>query len=391
MANINDYLLWRGDIPINSKFKFNEIDSMILARFSYLRFDMIKLESVETIKSISEKMKDIVNDDFRYNGDKEMITYLGESERFKDMLVTDFVEVDDKDTEKQFSAVTVHINDNELYVSFIGTDASLIGWKEDFNMSFLENVPCQIAGKEYLSMIAEKYNKAKIRIGGHSKGGNVAIFSAISANEKLQNQIIKVYNYDGPGFNKSIIEKYGNKAILDKLETYLPQDSVIGRILDHKEKTTVVLSLEKGLYQHDIFSWQVLQTDLVRLERNTQISEDIKETLDSWLTSTTNMQRKIFIDSVFELFYSTEANSFGDMTTTLMSNIIKILKKYKEISKEDKKIMGEMISIFVKAYFAVLKEKESKVFNFGKKHEIVVEDTLPEGERKYKEVINNGV
>lgn len=378
MANINDYLLWRGDIPINSKFKFNEIDSMILARFSYLRFDMIKLEPVETIKSISEKMKDIVNDDFRYNGDKEMITYLGESERFKDMLVTDFVEVDDKDTEKQFSAVTVHINDNELYVSFIGTDASLIGWKEDFNMSFLENVPCQIAGKEYLFMIAEKYNKAKIRIGGHSKGGNVAIFSAISANEKLQNQIIKVYNYDGPGFNKSIIEKYGNKAILDKLETYLPQDSVIGRILDHKEKTTVVLSLEKGIYQHDIFSWQVLQTDLIKLEKNTQISEDIKETLDSWLTSTTNMQRKIFIDSVFELFYSTDANSFSDMTTALMSNIIKILKKYKEISKEDKKIMGEMISIFVKAYFSVLKEKESKVFNFAKKHEIIVEKPLLE-------------
>lgn len=378
MANVNDYLLWRGDIPIDDKFKFNEIDAMILARFSYLRFDMIKMKPVETIKSISEKMKDIVNDDFRYNGDKEMITYLGESERFKDMLVTDFVEVDDKNTEKQFSAVTVHISDNELYVSFIGTDASLIGWKEDFNMSFLENVPCQLAGKEYLSMIAGKYNNAKIRIGGHSKGGNVAVFSAISANEGLQNRIIKVYNYDGPGFNKSIIEKYGNKEILDKLETYLPQDSVIGRILDHQEKTTVVLSLEKGLYQHDIFSWQVLQTDLVRLERNTQISEDIKETLDSWLTSTTNIQRKIFIDSVFELFYSTDANSFGDMTTTLMSNIIKILKKYKEISKEDKKIMGEMISLFVKAYFSVLKEKESKVFNFGKKHEMIVKSTLPE-------------
>ena len=96
-------------------------------------------------------------------------------------------------------------------------------------------------------MIAEKYNIARIRIGGHSKGGNVAIFSAISANEKLQKRIIKVYNYDGPGFNKDIIDKYGNKSILNKLETYLPQDSIVGRILDHKEKTTVVLSLEKGI------------------------------------------------------------------------------------------------------------------------------------------------
>lgn len=216
-------------------------------------------------------------------------------------------------------------------------------------------------------MIAEKYNIARIRIGGHSKGGNVAIFSAISANEKLQKRIIKVYNYDGPGFNKDIIDKYGNKSILNKLETYLPQDSIVGRILDHKEKTTVVLSLEKGIYQHDIFSWQVFQTDLVRLEKNTQISEDIKGALDSWLTTTTSMQRKIFIDSVFELFYSTDANTFGDMTTTLMANIIKILKKYKEISKEDKKAIGEMIAIFVKAYFLIIKEREKEKFKFGKK------------------------
>ena len=145
MANINDYLLWRGDIPISDEFEFNEVDSMILARFSYLRFDMVKLRSAETIKSISNKMKNIDNEDFRYNGDKEMITYLGQSKRFNAMKVTDFVQVDDKDSEKQFSAVTVHISDDELYVSFIGTDASLIGWKEDFNMSFLENVPCQLA------------------------------------------------------------------------------------------------------------------------------------------------------------------------------------------------------------------------------------------------------
>ena len=147
----------------------------------------------------------------------------------------------------------------------------------------------------------------------------------------------------------------------------MPHDSIVGRILDHKEKTTVVLSLEKGIYQHDIFSWQVFQTDLVRLEKNTQISEDIKGALDSWLTTTTSMQRKIFIDSVFELFYSTDANTFGDMTTTLMANIIKILKKYKEISKEEKNEMGEMIAIFVKAYFLIIKEREKEKFKFGKK------------------------
>ena len=114
MANINDYLLWRGDIPINRNFKFNEIDSMILARFSYLLFNKIDIKPVETVESVSNKMKDFDND------------------------------------EKQFAAITVHISDEEMYISYIGTDSTLYGWKEDFNMAFMDDVPCQLAGREYL-------------------------------------------------------------------------------------------------------------------------------------------------------------------------------------------------------------------------------------------------
>ena len=117
MSNINDYLLWRGDIPICSNAKFNEIDSMILARFSYLRFDKITMKSKETIGSISKKMKDLKNEEFLYNGDKELITNLGKSDRFKDMIVTDYVKVNDKEAEKQFGAVTIHISDKEMYIS----------------------------------------------------------------------------------------------------------------------------------------------------------------------------------------------------------------------------------------------------------------------------------
>ena len=118
MANINDYLLWRGDIPIDNKYKFNEIDSMILARFSYLRFDKIELNDEETIESISNKMKDLDNDEFLYNGDKELITYLGKSERFKNMRITDYIKNADKETEKQFGAITIHVSEDELYVSY---------------------------------------------------------------------------------------------------------------------------------------------------------------------------------------------------------------------------------------------------------------------------------
>jgi len=368
MANINDYLLWRGDIPISSKFKFNEIDSMILARFSYLRFDKIKMTSKETIETISNKMKDLNNDEFLYNGDKELITNLGSSIRFKDMIVSDYVKIDDKEIEKQFGAVTIHISDKELYISYIGTDSTINGWKEDFNMAFMDNVPCQIAGKEYIKKVAKKYEDKKIRIGGHSKGGNVAVYSAITADKVLQKRIIKVYNYDGPGFSKQTIEEYGNESIINKVETYLPQDSVIGRILHRKEKTTVVLSIEKGIYQHDIYSWQVFKNDLTRLDKNTQASEDISKALTNWLNDTTQEQRKIFIDSVFELFYSTEANTFADISGTLSTSVPKILKSYNEISKEDKKLITQMLQTFAKLYIEVIREKENDRFNNLKEH-----------------------
>lgn len=359
MANINDYLQWRGDIPISRDFEFNEIDSVILARFSYLLFDEINIMPKEKIASISERMKDIDNKKFLYNGDKELITYLGKSKRFKDMLVTDYVKVNDKKTEKQFSAITIHTSKNEIYISFIGTDMTIYGWKEDFNMAFMENVPCQALGKEYLENVSKKYFNKKIRIGGHSKGGNVAIYSAITAPEKIQKRIIKVYNYDGPGFNKDIIEQYENDKIMDKIETYIPQDSIIGRILNHKEKTTVVLSTEKGILQHDIFSWQVLKDNLIKLEKNTEASEVIDRTLTEWLETTTTEQRKMFIDLVFELFYSTDADTFIEISQNFYDNMPKMLKKYGEISSEDKKMITKMLRLMMSSYMNILKEKTS--------------------------------
>lgn len=357
MANINDYLSWRGDIPINKDFKFNEIDSMILARFSYLIFNRINMEERETIESISKKMKDFENEEFRYNGDKEMITKLGMSERFKNMMVTDFIETNEKEMEKQFGAVTVHVSNKEMYISYIGTDSTIYGWKEDFNMSFMDIVPCQLAGKEYLETLASQYPYKKIRIGGHSKGGNVAIYSAVMSNKNVQKRIIKVYNYDGPGFNRRMIESMGNIEILEKIETYLPQDSVIGRIMEHKEKCEVVESIEKGILQHDIYSWQVMKDDVIKLDSLTNTSEIINKTLTDWLENTTIEQRKIFMDGIFELFYSTDAKTFGEISKNLSSNLLTIFKTYHNINDEDKKTITKMLRLFAKVYFIVVKDK----------------------------------
>lgn len=356
MSNINDYLIWRGDIPISKQFEFNEVDSMILARFSYLLFDKIKMEKTETIESISNKMKDFANEDFNYNGDKQLITNLGKSKRFKDLTVTDYVKNNDFEVERQFSAITIHLSDKEMYLSFVGTDGSILGWKEDFNMSFMENIPSQVAGKQYTERIANKYQNKKLILGGHSKGGNVAVYSAISAEKEIQNRILKVVNYDGPGFNKKVIDNIKNKSIVEKIYTYIPQDSIIGRILEHEEGFEVVESLEKGIYQHDIYSWQVIGTKMIKLENATKSSETMNETMKEWLKNTTPEQRKIFFDGVFEVFYSTEVNSFSEISW--IKNIPKLFETYKGLSEEDRKTIMEMLKLFGKSYFSSLRDNK---------------------------------
>ena len=368
MANINDYLSWRGDLEIDKKNPFNEIDSMILARFSYMLFHRIEMKEVETIEDISQKMKDFKNEEFIFNGDKELVTKLGTAKRFKDMKVTDFVRKNEKETEKQFGAITIHNSKKEMYISYIGTDSTIYGWKEDFNMSFMDYVPCQIDGKDYFERIAQKYPSKKIRVGGHSKGGNVAIYSAIMAPSKIQDRIIKVYNYDGPGFNRKLAEKFKNQPILKKIETYFPQDSIIGRIMEHEEKCVIVESTEKGIMQHDIFSWQVLKDDVIKVENLTENSEIIKKTLNDWLENTTPEQRKVFMDGIFDLFYSTAADTFGEMYKNLTTNIKIIFKTYQNINDEEKKQITEMLKLFAKAYFTYSKDAQSNKFELMKEH-----------------------
>ena len=194
---------------------------------------------------------------------------------------------------------------------------------------------------EYLKRISEKYNE-KIHVGGHSKGGNVAVYAAVFAGEKCQDKIIDVTNHDGPGFDEEIIERDEYKRILNKIYTYIPQSSIIGRLLEHEEKYKVVESVEKGIMQHDIYSWQVLGTKIVQMEELTNGSEFINKTIRNWLKETTPEQRKNVIDILYNVVESTEAQTMHEISTAKMKSIAKMLKSYKEIDPEDKKMINQV-------------------------------------------------
>lgn len=353
MANINDYLNWRGDLKICEEFPFNELDSMVLARFSYLPFNRIDVKPGMTIKDISKAMADFKEDDFIYHGDMELAHNLGASKRFSNMIVSNLVDINDIQIEKQFSAITIHLSYEEIYISYEGTDKTLNGWKEDFNLAYLEHIPAQYEALVYLKDVATEYDYKKIRMGGHSKGGHLAMYAAMYSPDNIKSRIIQVDNYDGPGFSDVIIEENKNNRILEKITTYIPQESVVGRLLRHEEKIVIVQSIEKGILQHDIFSWVVLKDHVIYADDGlTEASDRMNKTVADWVKQSTPEQRKVFVDCIFDLLYNNNVPMSFDIQNALFKKTPQLIKSYMGLAPDDRKIVSDMAKMFVKSYRA---------------------------------------
>ena len=349
MSNVCDYVKWRGDLSIEQS-EFNEIDNLILSRFSYFPFDkIIKENEVVTIKELSERFKkqDIRKLPILWKDDVDLFPLMGESERFGKLLATKYINKIDQEQEKQFAAITVLMPDNTIFVTFRGTDDTLVGWKEDFNMSFKAHIASQRDSAQYVNEIAKRY-KQKIRIGGHSKGGNLAVYAAAFANKTVKNRIINVYNNDGPGFIEEITDTNEYKEAINKVHTYIPQSSVIGRLLNHEEKYTIVQSVQKGLMQHDLYSWQLEGKKLVSLAEVTNESQFVDKTLKEWLKEIEPKQREIVIDAIFEIINTTDANSFKEIKERLFTDVRLMLKKYQSLDDESKKMIMEFFQTLIR-------------------------------------------
>ena len=361
MANIFDYIQWRGDLSL-SKDKFNEIDNLILSRFSYFPFDeIIKENEIVTIKELSErfKEKDISKMTILWEDDIKLFPAMGLSKRFGELKATKYINKINTEQEKQFSAITIIMPDNTLYISYRGTDNTVVGWKEDLNMTFKSHIPSQIDAVKYLEEIAKEYPN-KLRIGGHSKGGNLAVYAAAFASKKVKNRIINIYNNDGPGFNDEIIETKEYKEIIEKVNTYIPQDSIFGRLLNHKEKYTVVKSTQRGVMQHDLYSWQLLGIEFVYLKEVTNGSEFINKSIKDWLEQIDVEKREQVIDIIFQVINTTNAETLADLSTHWFLNAKIILSSYKNVEQENKKMILETLT----ALFKIAKD------NFWKDHAI---------------------
>lgn len=349
MANILDYIKWRGDLSFDVS-EFNEVDSVIMARLSYFDFDgVFKSYNEEvTIEEAYKRYSKLPNRDILWKDDENLFPAMAESERFKNIIVTRFAKKTDKDIEEQFAALTCIMPNKTVLISYRGTDMTVNGWKEDFNMSFMDILPSHIDCVNYFEEVAKAYPRKPIIMLGHSKGGNYAFYAAAFCNDKIKDRIIAVYNDDGPGLSEkaAATEKY--KKVVDKMHSFVPQTSIIGRLLAHEEAYSVVQSTSKGIMQHDVYSWEVDRVNLVHLEEVDDGSVFVDETVRDYLKESSPEEREKVLNIVFKMLKDLKLDRITEFKTNWLHNTKTMAKEYQALDKESKAIIDMTVKSLIK-------------------------------------------
>ena len=316
MADLFDYLHWRGDLSFQ-QCPVNAVDALIFSALSYIDLG----GSAQALPEIPISLREASEEFFklpdiqarcRAKADLSLLMAAAETRRFGECLLLQFRSRLIPEEETQFAAVTFLLDDDSGFLAFRGTDYSLTGWKEDFNMSFRETIPSQLLALEYIQEIGSRYIMP-LRIGGHSKGGNLAVFASVKADSQIRSRILDVYSMDGPGFTEYLLSDPVYKEMVPRIHTIIPQSSVIGMLLEHEEPYTIIKSKTLGLLQHELYSWEVDGPHFVPMEEITTDSRFLDQTIKTWFAGMTNEERNEIVDTIFDLLSIGEVDNVLDI------------------------------------------------------------------------------
>ena len=351
--NIFRYIDKYGNISFLEK-EFNDVDNLIFSALIYIDLDKYVSNNNFNKRSI----QDVGNDFFKnYNKKKKIVIatkigikvlrYIKDTKRYKDLLLYNYSYIgNDKE---QFSAITIEINNSLIYVSFEGTDQLISGWKEDFMMSYQFPVLSQKMAIKYMNKFI--FNRHKIIIGGHSKGGNLAVVAGMYANMFVKNKIIKVYNNDGPGLRDEQFNSNKYKNIEKKLVSIIPNYSIVGLLLKHSDKYIVVKSMKRGINAHNFTNW-VISDDKLLVTNLSNYSKIINKTVNKWLDKYSDSERELFVKELFLIFDRANIYSLTDINDN-KKLIFNIIKETKGIDIKTK----NMIMDFIYLLFSLFKEE----------------------------------
>ncbi len=342
--NFIDYLDWRGDITFAEK-DLNEVDNLIFSELAYTEMNGLPAEGDEgmTISALWDALEDSDTSVYGANIPLPMLKAAAKSARFRDVKVRWYVSKIDHEKHSQFSASTFFYAEDKAYVAFRGTDGTLVGWREDFNMSFLDETAGQNAAVRYLDRIGT-LTDARLTVGGHSKGGNFAVYAAAFCDPKLrESRIDRIFSNDGPGFKREVAGSEQLRAILPHVVKIIPDSSIVGILLAGDEKRQYIRSSVKGFAQHDPYTWSVLGTAFVPSDTRSTLSTFMEETLSAWLSGLEPAQRKTFVDVFFDSVNATGAVTLSQLNENKLAAYGAFMKALAGIDSEQKQELQQIL------------------------------------------------
>lgn len=357
MGNIVSYIEKYGHLTFEDM-PFNEVDALVLSQFSYLKFEGLVPRITDNAPSISMKdmrtqmKEEVVFADERYEKDNRLLFMaMSDSNRFGTMKCNCYATIIDETVETQFCAITCLFKNSLPVIVYRGTDENLVGWKEDFHMAFKKPVPGQRLSVLYMNQVSAKI-AGEFFVCGHSKGGNLAVYSSMNVYPQAQNRIKRIYSFDGPGFRPEILISDKYEKIAERIEKYIPKSALVGMILENHEDYFVIDSYSIGLLQHDPYTWRVEDASFVAREEVYKSSQFMNEAMNEWILKLDDEQLEMFVETLFHILEGCDSNNLIDMAADWKKSVSGMVRAAKDINEETRTVILEIFRIL----FEVVKE-----------------------------------
>lgn len=351
--NILDYLNQNKNKKLRT---ITNVEALILAQSSYFNFERFKTEALHYPISIQKFLENTdvpAVDGYMLKKNYELMRLMSLSKRYHDLIIVDSDSTLNHEREIQFAAVTYRLNARTLFVAFRGTDSSVTGWKDDFNMTFEHDTKTQIKARAYLNKIQTRYPKMNLYVGGHSKGGNIAVYASAYADNP--HRIKSVFDFDGPGFHETFLKSEAYLNIKPRVHKFIPQSSIIGLLLKSDEAYQIVSSKEYSIFQHDPYNWIIKNRDFMLAENLSDSSVYLQKTLTQWLGEVDGERRMQIVDAFFRILQDMEIEYFSDLKKSLSYSTVKyLLDGYSNLDeslrRDTFRFFGKFVQIWIQQF-----------------------------------------
>lgn len=353
MGDIIDYAKTHQEETFD-QFAFNEADSLILSELSYMNFRNTPFCRDSFSVTLSQFLNNKETSDRITKGmlsqekDIALLSVLAASRRYGSIRACAFTESTDTECEKQFCAILFSLSDHVYYIAYRGTDDSFVGWKEDLNLSFLPEIPAQVSARQYCTRLMYQYPGCYY-LGGHSKGGNLAIYAAMHQPTALLPRVLAVYNHDGPGFLPGVYQSGEYLRIHPLIYKTVPQSSIVGLLLEQHDNYTVIQSSAFGIMQHDPYSWITDSNGFVVIEQVDTLSKYTNLALNNWISSLDLETRKRFVDALYDTITATGATTTTELLDNRFEHFKSLIEKIRESDPEEKKLVHSVIRALIRS------------------------------------------